>query len=129
MHWEEGNHSKSPSTYRNLISSHRRAFSCSDMNSLWHATGNESRKNSQFAFSIVSNVLCEIFKQGGVSAPPKIRVTSIRQSTMSSVFSNTGWSFVYQCVTGRRIFLGLRVRKKGIEIVLYMRKPIISCQY
>jgi len=75
------------------------------MNSPMQVTGRDSRRNSQLAFSIVSKVLCEIFRCGGVSAPPGIRVTSMRQSGISSVFSKMGWSLVYQWVTGRRMFL------------------------
>ena len=90
---------------RILISCHLLSFSLSEMKIDWHITGNDSRRNSQFAFSIVSNVLCEIFKHGGVSEPAGILATSILVSAMSSVFSKIGWSLVYQNVTGRFMFL------------------------
>lgn len=91
--------------WRILISCHLLSFSLSEIKIDWQITGNDSRRNSQFAFSIVSNVLCEIFKHGGVSEPAGILATSILVSAMSSVFSKIGWSLVYQNVTGRFIFL------------------------
>lgn len=68
-------------------------------------TGKDSLRNSQLAFSMVSKVLWLILRQGGVSEPAGIRVTSIFVSAYSSVFSKIGWSLVYQKVTGRFILL------------------------
>lgn len=85
------------------------------MNDDKHITGSESRRNSQLAFSMVSNVLWLIFRQGGVSEPAGIRVASILVSVYSSVFSNIGRSFVYQKVTGRFMFLDKQVSKERID--------------
>ena len=76
-----------------------------DMKESWKVTGKERRRNSQLAFSMVSNSLWEIFMQGGESDPPGIRVTSIGVSARSSLFSNMGWSRVYQYVICRLMFL------------------------
>jgi hypothetical protein len=67
-----------------------------DMKASWKVTGKDNRRNSQLAFSIVSNSLWEIFMQGGESDPPGIRVTSMGESAKSSLFSKMGWSRVYQ---------------------------------
>ena len=76
------------------------------MKTVWQVTGSERRRNSQLAFSSVSNVACEMRRQGGESEPAGIRVTSIGELSISSTFSNTGWSLVYQKVIGRVILLG-----------------------
>lgn len=91
--------------WRILMSCQRCIFSLESMKLDWQIMGSDSRRNSQLAFSMVSKVLCEILRQGGVSEPAGMRATSIRVSAMSSVFSKIGWSFVYQNVTGRFMFL------------------------
>ena len=75
------------------------------MKTVWQVTGSDSRRNSQFAFSSVSNVAWEMRKQGGESEPAGIRVTSIGELSISSTFSKIGWSFVYQNVIGRVMLL------------------------
>ena len=68
-------------------------------------TGKDNLRNSQLAFSVISNIVDAIFKHGGVSEPAGILVTSIVESTTSSLFSKTGWSLVYQKVAGLSMLL------------------------
>lgn len=88
------------------------------MNSWSHTTGSDSLRNSQLAFSHCSNILDAILRHGGVSEPAGMRVTSMVESARSSLFSKIGWSFVYQKVTGRSIFL-----KKG-EVVVREKRDL-----
>ena len=85
------------------------------MKESWKVTGNERRRNSQLAFSIVSNSLWEIFMHGGESDPPGILVTSIGVSAWSSLFSKIGWSRVYQYVIWRLIFLNFPFETANYE--------------
>jgi len=83
------------------------------MNSSWQITGRDSLKNSQLAFSIVSKVLWLSLRLGGESDPGGILVTSIGDSSLSSTFSKIGWSFVYQKVMARFMFL----KNTGFKII------------
>ena len=96
------------------------------INSSWQITGKDSLKNSQLAFSIVSKVLWLILNDGGVSEPAGRRVTSILDSSPSSLFSKIGWSLVYHHVMERFMFLEIYQQRNEIQVCSVHSKRCIN---